>query len=293
MQARLAGVPQEADGIDLAALDDVHARLVREGRRVRLLYVVPNFQNPTGLLIGREKRLALLEWAARRDILIVEDDPYRELYFDDSAIEADVRPMKADDAEGRIVYLSSFSKTLAPGYRVAWIDAPPPIAAKLEDRETGRGPVHRHTRSAGRLRGRTPRAFSSGSCRCCARITARSATSWSRRCGASSETRCAGPIRAAGFSCGPRCRKRSMPIACSTGRSRHGVVYVAGEAFFVERDGGDPDVATDSGGRHMIRLAFSAASHERIREGVARLAAAIDEELEEVSRSGPVAQQAR
>ena len=72
----------------------------RDGRRVRLLYVVPNFQNPTGLLIGREKRLALLEWAARHDILIVEDDPYRELYFEDSATEADVRPMKADDAKG-------------------------------------------------------------------------------------------------------------------------------------------------------------------------------------------------
>ena len=66
--------------------------------RVRLLYVVPNFQNPTGLLIGRDKRLALLEWAARHDILIVEDDPYRELFFEDSASEEDVRrcgPMMA------------------------------------------------------------------------------------------------------------------------------------------------------------------------------------------------------
>ena len=74
---------------------------------------------------------------------------------------------------------------------------------------------------------------------------------------------------------------------------QHGVVYVAGEAFFVEGDGEVPDIATDAGGRHMIRLAFSAASHERIREGVARLAAAIHEELEELSRPGPVAQQAR
>ncbi len=128
----MVGVRQEADGIDLDDLDEVYDRLTREGRRVRLLYVVPNFQNPTGLLIGLEKRQRLLEWASRRNVLILEDDPYRELYFEDSATEADVRPIRADDSEGRVIYLSSFSKTLAPGFRVAWVDAPAPIAAKLE-----------------------------------------------------------------------------------------------------------------------------------------------------------------
>ena len=71
-------MPQEADGIDLAALDATCGRLHLEGRRVKFLYVVPNFQNPTGLLIGLAKRQRLLEWAARRDVLIVEDDPYRD-----------------------------------------------------------------------------------------------------------------------------------------------------------------------------------------------------------------------
>ena len=132
VQAEMVGVPQEADGIDLEALDDVFEGLVARGRRVRFLYVVPNFQNPTGLLIGLDKRRALLEWASRRDMLIVEDDPYRELFFEDSASEQDVRPMKADDVEQRVIYLSSFSKTLAPGFRVAWIDAAAPIACKLE-----------------------------------------------------------------------------------------------------------------------------------------------------------------
>ena len=132
LQVELAGVRQEADGIDLADLDEVYQRLEREGRTVRVLYVVPNFQNPTGLLIGLEKRRRLLEWAGRRNVLIVEDDPYRDLYFEDSSSEADVRPIKADDREGRVVYLSSFSKTLAPGYRVAWLDAPPALATKFE-----------------------------------------------------------------------------------------------------------------------------------------------------------------
>ena len=102
------------------------------GRRIAFLYVVPNFQNPTGLLVSLEKRQRLLEWAARRDVLIVEDDPYGALHFDDVAKASDTRPIKADDREGRVVYLSSFSKTVAPGFRVAWIAAPAPIAAKFE-----------------------------------------------------------------------------------------------------------------------------------------------------------------
>src|ERR1700750_1710997 len=103
----MVGIPQEADGIDLAALEATYARLTAEGRRVKFVYVVPNFQNPTGLLIGLDKRRRLLEWAERRDVLIVEDDPSRELYFEDSASEREVRPIKADDANGRVVYLSS------------------------------------------------------------------------------------------------------------------------------------------------------------------------------------------
>ena len=87
---------------------------------MKFLYVVPNFQNPTGLLIGLQKRLAL-EWAAQRDVLIVEDDPYGALYFPDSTTPEETRPIKADDVEGRVVYLGSFSKTLAPGFRVGWI----------------------------------------------------------------------------------------------------------------------------------------------------------------------------
>ena len=97
VQAQMVGVPQEADGIDLEALDDVFEDLVARGRRVRFLYVVPNFQNPTGLLIGLAKRRALLEWASRRDMLIVEDDPYRELFFEDSA----TRTGRAPDEGGR------------------------------------------------------------------------------------------------------------------------------------------------------------------------------------------------
>jgi 2-aminoadipate transaminase len=281
VQAQMEGVPQEADGIDLTALDDIYTRLVRGGRRVRVLYAVPNFQNPTGLLVSLSKRLRLLEWAARRDVLIVEDDPYRELYFEDSASEADVRPMKADDRDGRVVYLSSFSKTLAPGYRVAWIDAPAPLATKFEfakqaeDLCTGvfdqrlvyeaarRGILDRQLPLL-RTHYREKRDVMVEALR--------------RELGASVSW----PSPRGGFFLWA-----ALPEAVAAERLldravQHGVVYVAGEAFFVNNDG-----------RNLMRLAFSAATHDRIREGVSRLGAAIREEVADLTASGAEARPAR
>ena len=130
--ARLAGVPQDGHGIDLGDLDRVAARERAAGRRIALLYVVPNFQNPSGLLTSLERRGQLLEWANRNRVLIIEDDPYGDLYFDDVTTPEETRPIKADDAEGAVVYLSSFSKTVAPALRVAWIAAAAPIVARIE-----------------------------------------------------------------------------------------------------------------------------------------------------------------
>ncbi|MEO6221905.1 MAG: PLP-dependent aminotransferase family protein [Vicinamibacterales bacterium] len=130
--AQLVGVRQEGDGCDLAALDDTLAQLRRAGRTVKFLYTVPNFQNPTGLLVGLEKRRRLLDWAERHDLLIVEDDPYRDLYFPDVSSENDTRAIATDDRHGRVIYLSSFSKTLAPGFRVAWLSAAPALSARFE-----------------------------------------------------------------------------------------------------------------------------------------------------------------
>lgn len=131
-QAHLVGVQQDAAGIDIADLDRVLNRERGAGRRVAFVYVVPNFQNPTGLLMTLARRAELLAWAATRDVLIIEDDPYGALYFDDVATAAETRPIKADDRDDRVVYLSSFSKTVAPGFRVAWITAAPSLVERLE-----------------------------------------------------------------------------------------------------------------------------------------------------------------
>src|SRR5262249_32305916 len=122
----------DPDGLDLDALDSTFRSLRAAGRRVKFLYLVPNFQNPSGLLISQAKRRLLLEWARRQDVLVVEDDPYRDLYFPDVTEEAETRPLAADDEEGRVIYMSSFSKTLAPGLRVAWLHARGGLGAKLE-----------------------------------------------------------------------------------------------------------------------------------------------------------------
>jgi 2-aminoadipate transaminase len=275
VQAQMVGVRQDADGIDLEDLDEVHARLVREGRRVRVLYVVPNFQNPTGLLISLEKRRALLEWAKRRDMLIVEDDPYRELYFEDSASEADVRPIRADDTEGRVVYLSSFSKTLAPGYRVAWIDAPPPLAAKFEmakqagDLCTG-GFDQRMVYEASRrgiLARQLPMLRAHYQAKRDVMVQALrqelgSAVSW--------------PAPRGGFFLWATLPEGLDAEAMIERAVRHGVIYVAGEAFFVNHSG-----------RNIVRLSFSEPTHDQIVHGVSRLAATVREELAALTSEGP------
>jgi 2-aminoadipate transaminase len=132
LQASLVGVPQDADGIEIASLDRVASQLARQGRPAKFVYVTPNFQNPAGLLMSAQRRRELLDAAARHDLVILEDDPYGSIYFEDVTTLDDTRPIKADDTGNRVVYLGSFSKILVPGLRVAWLVAPPAIAQKVE-----------------------------------------------------------------------------------------------------------------------------------------------------------------
>jgi 2-aminoadipate transaminase len=262
-QATLVGVAQEADGIDLDDLERVAARERGAGRRIAFLYVVPNFQNPTGLLIGLDKRRRLLEWASRRNVLIVEDDPYGALHFDDVATAADTRPIKADDEDGRVVYMTSFSKTVAPGFRVAWIAAPPAIAAKLEvakqaaDLCTGAldqrivYDVWKRGIIAARLPGlRTRYQEKRRVMEEALRRELGNLASW--------------PQPKGGFFLWVSFDDRINADALLQRAIDHRVVYVAGSAFYVD------DRSTSD-----ARLSFSAPSHARIDEGIRRLAAAV------------------
>jgi len=132
LQASLVGVPQDAEGIEIASVDRVATDLTRQGRPAKFIYVTPNFQNPAGLLMSAKRRRQLLDAARRHDLVILEDDPYGSIYFEDVTTFADTRPIKADDTDDRVIYLGSFSKILVPGLRVAWMVAPSAIAQKVE-----------------------------------------------------------------------------------------------------------------------------------------------------------------
>jgi 2-aminoadipate transaminase len=127
-QARMVGVRLEDDGLDLDDLRRRHRQEVDAGHAVKFLYVVPSFQNPSGISHSLEKRRGLLAAAAELDLLVVEDDPYGDLYF-----EAEPLPtLESLDGGGRVVYMSSFSKILAPGLRTAFLLGPEDLLAKVE-----------------------------------------------------------------------------------------------------------------------------------------------------------------
>jgi 2-aminoadipate transaminase len=122
--ATLAGVAQDDDGIVPESLDEVAART-----KPKLLYVIPNFQNPSGRLMTQARRERVLEIAQRHDFLVIEDDPYGELVY---AGGADTTPIKSRDADSRVIYLGSFSKVLAPGLRCGFIVAAPELQQRIE-----------------------------------------------------------------------------------------------------------------------------------------------------------------
>ncbi len=268
-QATIVGVRQQADGIDLDHMESLIAQIRSQGRRIPFVYVVPNFQNPTGLLLSIEKRRRLLEAAARHNLLIVEDDPYGELYFGQDEGHL-TRPVKAGDDEGRVLYLSSFSKTLAPGFRVAWLVGPAPLVAKLEvakqaaDLCTGsldQRIVHEALRR-NLLGERVPelRAYyrhKKDVMQQAMHEQLGDLVQWQEPRG--------------GFflwaTLPPEVSAEAMLTRAMAGK----VIYVAGAPFFV-----------DGSGANLIRLSFSAPTPERIVEGVRRLAGVIREELASV-----------
>ena len=122
--ARLVPLPADRDGLDPDRLDDLLGR-----RTVKLIYVLPTFQNPTGATLALDRRQRLLAAARRHGVPLVEDDPYGELRYDGTPLP----PLLALDpsAGGPVVHLSTFSKTLFPGFRLGYVVAPPPVIERL------------------------------------------------------------------------------------------------------------------------------------------------------------------
>jgi len=128
-RAEPIGVDSDGDGLVPDALEESIERLRGEGRRVKFLYTIPNFQNPSGRVLPQERRRRILEICREENVLVVEDDPYGEICFSPGI---DTTPMKSGDEDGRVIYLGSFSKVLAPGLRTGWISAQEDLLRRFE-----------------------------------------------------------------------------------------------------------------------------------------------------------------
>jgi 2-aminoadipate transaminase len=125
--ATLTGVPLDADGINLSYLEEV----LEVGPAPKLVHVIPTFHNPAGCTLSDEKRHRLVELAADYELRIFEDDPYAEVYFEG---HEPLPTMLSIDDGGRIIYASSFSKTVSPGVRVGYLVGPAGEIAALAKR---------------------------------------------------------------------------------------------------------------------------------------------------------------
>ncbi len=256
-RAEMAGVEQDDDGIVPESLAEVAGRVRASGRRVKLLYTIPNFQNPSGRLLSQPRRKQVLEIAEKHDFLIIEDDPYGELVYVDNA---DTTPMKSRDSHHRVVYLGSFSKVLAPGLRCGWIVAPPAILERLEiakqaaDLCSGmldQSIVDEFCASGGLPKQiQKVRAFYRGK-----RAVLLDALS-----------KHFGGLAAWTNADGGLFTFVTLPAAVDTtaridAAIANGVAYIPGAPFFV-----------DGSGRNTMRLTFAKENDDRLREGIVRLA---------------------
>jgi 2-aminoadipate transaminase len=249
--ANVVGVAQDDDGIVPSSLEEAARRT-----KPKLLYTIPNFQNPSGRLMTQQRRAEVRKLAAKHDFLIIEDDPYGELVY----VDADTTPIKTSDPENRVIYLGSFSKVLAPGLRCGWIVAAPELIEKLEIAKQAAdlcsGMLDQSIVDEFCARGELPaqiakvRAFYRGKRRvmldALQRHFAKRATWTSADGGLFTFMTMNDDVDTAA----------RVPDAVA-----RGVAYVPGSPFFV-----------DGSGRNTMRLTFAKESDERILEGVVRLA---------------------
>ena len=122
-RANLAGVPVEADGISIQGLE----KAIKANPRAKMLYIIPNFQNPTGVTLSMEKRRAVYDLCLQNGIAILEDNPYGDLRFSGSHVPA----IKTLDTEGIVCYCGTFSKIISPGLRVGYAIGPEALLNKM------------------------------------------------------------------------------------------------------------------------------------------------------------------
>jgi 2-aminoadipate transaminase len=249
----LVPVALEGDGIDVGALEAA----LGEGP-IKLAHVIPNFHNPAGCTLSAAKRVRLVELASEHGFWIFEDDPYRELPFEGEALET----MLSIDGADRVVHASSFSKTVSPGVRVGYLAGPAAEIAKLAKRanETYISPnmlaeaiVLELCRSGGLDRNI---AFVKDALR------ARRDALVDALAEQIPEAEFVVP--GGGYFLWLDLAEGTDTVALLAEAKGEGVAFVAGPDFMIE------------GGSNSLRLSFASVPPERIPEGVARIARALD-----------------
>ena len=256
--AEMIAVPMDEGGIVVERLAELF-----DHYRPKMLYTIPNFQNPTGVTLAAERRQALAELAARYGVLVVEDDPYGQIRY----AGAHLPPIKTYDREGQVIYVGTLSKTVAPGLRVGWAVIEPSLVEPMiamkqvadtmsstfdqrlayEYLRTGTNPAHvAHVREVYReryqamdeaLHAHMPAGFR-----------------WTHPEG--------GMFL---WVTGPDDLNTMALVDEAMAR---GVLYVPGEDFY-----------PDASGKNTMRLSFSASDPERIRRGIAILGALCAEKV--------------
>ena len=247
-------IPIDSEGIQI---DLLRAGVERSGRTPKLIYVIPNFQNPTGVTMSEERRRALVDLAEEWDAAIVEDDPYGEFWYDVPP------PAQLRKLSGRVIYLGTFSKTIAPGLRVGWMVLPEqlmPLALMAKEASevcsvrtvtrtvhaAANGFLDQHVEESRLFYGRRRAAMLDALAEYMP-----DDVRWTEPGG--------------GFFGwvtlpAPLTASELLPVA-----ARHGVGFLPGRFFYPAAMGDD----------RALRLSFSVLSEDRIREGVRRLGDAI------------------
>ncbi len=120
-------VEMDYDGVIAEQLEEKVSRLCNQGKKPKFLYLIPDFQNPSGITLSVERRNAVLKIASKYDLLVIEDSPYRELRFEGELLPS----LYSLDTEGRVLYMKTFSKIFCPGFRIGWVVGPAPIIDKM------------------------------------------------------------------------------------------------------------------------------------------------------------------
>lgn len=258
-QPRFVEVPTDADGMIPAELE----RRLAELRRVKLVYVVPDFQNPSGRTWSLERRRRFLEVVGRYGVTVVEDCPYGEVRFEGEPIP----PLKSMDGAGQVVFLGTFSKIFCPGFRIGWAAAPRPLLDRYVLAKQG-SDLHTSTRSQMEIATYLSMFDIDANLRRIRDVyrARRDAMVGALERELPAEARFTRPL--GGLFCWvelpPAVDARTLLERCLA----RGVAFVPGGSFF-----------PNGGHENTLRLNFSNMPEERIAEGVRRLGAALREML--------------